>query len=88
MKISRCFIFFLLCIASGLIGCTESDQNVSFPTSTPIKQQPVEKTNPKKTDAKKLSQIYGYWDIISFDDYEPTRFSYQGKNQAYVHFMD
>ena len=88
MKTARYFIFFLICIVSGLIGCTESDQNASYPTSTPITQQPVEPPEPKKTYAKKLSQIYGYWDIISFDDYEPTRFSYQGKNQAYVHFME
>jgi len=88
MKISRYFIFFLICIATALIGCTESDQNVSLPTSTPITQHPVEPPEPKKTYAKKLSQIYGYWDIISFDDYEPVRLSYQGKNKAYVHFME
>lgn len=88
MKTARYFIFFLICIATALIGCTESGQNVSLPTSTPIKQHPVEPPEPKKTYAKKLSQIYGYWDIISFDDYEPVRLSYQARNKAYVHFME
>lgn len=80
--------YFILVVytALALIGCTKVDDNPKEAAPVPIEQQSVETDELKKEYVKKLSQIYGYWDIISFDDYKPDQLSHDGRIQSYVHF--
>ncbi|MEP1230897.1 MAG: META domain-containing protein [Litorimonas sp.] len=45
-------------------------------------------TSNKDNLIPKYSALIGKWDIVRFNDYEPTRISMNGKNQAYVQFSE
>ena len=85
MKLSAYFII-IIYLASVLMGCTNVDDKPIEAAPSPIDQQSNKESELKKKYVKKLSQIYGYWDIISFDDYIPIRESLIERNYAYVHF--
>ena len=70
-----------------VLGCTEvSEKKLNDDPKKEASQVDAPVVPPEATYVQDFSEVIGNWDIVSFDNYTPTRLSRDGKNHAFVNF--